>query len=97
MDVPYGRLEGVPCRRYDFTLSQHPLYSECNFFAVEITQHSTHFLFISNTFTSNARLKLAKNQAIAKQQPEAELLLTEKYSHSSCENKRAKEHVCLNS
>ena len=31
--------------------------------------------FISNTFISNARLKLAKNQAKAKQQAEAELLL----------------------
>ena len=32
---------------------------------------------------SNARLKLAKNQANAKQQPEAELLLFENYSHTS--------------
>ena len=32
-----------------------------------------HAFFISNTFTSNARLKLAKNQANAKQHPEAEL------------------------
>ena len=33
--------------------------------------------FISNTFTSNARLKLVKNQANAKQHPEAELWLFE--------------------
>ena len=39
--------------------------------------------FTSNTFISNATLKLAKNQANAKQQPEAELLLFENYSHSS--------------
>ena len=39
--------------------------------------------FISNTFISNARLKLAENQASAKQHPEAELLLLENYSHSS--------------
>ena len=32
---------------------------------------------------SNARLKLAKNQPNAKQHPEAELLLLEKYSHFS--------------
>ena len=38
----------------------------------------THILFISN-----AKLKLAKNQASAKQYPEAELLLFENYSHSS--------------
>ena len=38
--------------------------------------------FISNTFISNARLKLAKNQANAKQHPEAELLQFENYSHS---------------
>ena len=39
--------------------------------------------FISSTFISNARLKLAKNQAKAKQHPEAELLLFENYSLSS--------------
>ena len=32
---------------------------------------------------SNARLKLSKNQANAKQHPEAELLLFENYSHPS--------------
>ena len=42
-----------------------------------------HAFFISNTFTSNARLKLAKNQANAKQHPETKLLLFENYSHSS--------------
>ena len=36
--------------------------------------------FISNTFISNARLKLAKIQAKAKQHPEAELLVFENYS-----------------
>ena len=39
--------------------------------------------FISNTFISNARLKLAKNQANGKQHHEAELLLFENNSHSS--------------
>ena len=39
--------------------------------------------FISNTFTGNAKLKLTKNQANAKQHPEAELLLFESYSYSS--------------
>ena len=34
--------------------------------------------FISNTLISNVRLKLAKNQAKAKQHPEAELLLLKK-------------------
>ena len=42
----------------------------------------THF-FISHTFISNARLKLAKNQAKAEQQPEAEILLFENSSHTS--------------
>ena len=43
------------------------------------------FFYISNTFTSNARLKLPKKkyQVNAKQHPEAELLLFENYSHSS--------------
>ena len=39
--------------------------------------------FISNTFISNARLKLAKNQVNAKQHPEPELLPFENYAHSS--------------
>ena len=42
-----------------------------------------HAFFISNTFISNARLKLTKNQANAKQHAEAELLLFGNYSHSS--------------
>ena len=35
--------------------------------------HRVHVFFISNTFVSNTRLKLAKNQANTKQHPEAEL------------------------
>ena len=41
------------------------------------------FFFISNTFRSNARLKLVENQAKAKEHPEGELLLFENYSVSS--------------
>ena len=40
-------------------------------------------VFLSNTFISNARLKLAKKQAKAKQHVEAEFLLLENYLHSS--------------
>ena len=47
------------------------------------TKLTTRFLFISNTFISNGKLKLAINQANAKQHHEAELLLFENYSHSS--------------
>ena len=36
-------------------------------------------IFISNTFISNARLKLAKSQAKSKQHRQAELLLFENY------------------
>ena len=43
----------------------------------------TRSFFISSTFISNARLKLAKNQANAKQHLEAELWKFENYSHSS--------------
>ena len=39
--------------------------------------------FISKTFISNIKLKLAKNKAKAKQHTEAELLLFENYSLSS--------------
>ena len=56
---------------------------------------------------SNARLKLAKNQANAKQHPEAELLLFDNYSHSSStfssknnssysKNKQKKKYFCKN-
>ena len=65
-----------------------------------------HASFIRNTFKSNARLKLAKNQANAKPQPEAELLLFENYSHSSSKlssknnrtyskNKQKNKWVCI--
>ena len=37
-------------------------------------------VFISKTFISNTRLRLAKNQAKAKQHPEAELLLFKNYT-----------------
>ena len=47
-----------------------------------ISRDYTHFL-ISNTFISNTRLKLAKNQLNAKLNLEAELLLLEKYSYFS--------------
>ena len=39
--------------------------------------------FISNTFISNARLKLTKNKSKAKQHPESELLLFDNYRFSS--------------
>ena len=42
-----------------------------------------HVFFISNIFISNARLKLVKIQANTKQHPESELVVSEKYSHSS--------------
>ena len=42
-----------------------------------------HAFFISNTFISNTRLKLAKNRAKAMQHAEAELLLSENYVISS--------------
>ena len=41
-----------------------------------------HAFLEANTFIGNARLKLAKNQANAKQYPEAKLLLPGNYSHS---------------
>ena len=61
-------VEGVNCLLYTIT-SQH--------------KQASSTLFISNTFISNARLKLAKDQANAKQHPETELLLYENYSLSS--------------
>ena len=59
-----------------------------------------------NTFISNARLKLGKNQANAKQHPETELFLFENYSYSSSrhhpkiighilKNKQKNNYVCF--
>ena len=55
------------------------------FISIEISYSDMYMLFlsISNTFISNARLKLANNLASAKQHSEAELLLFENYSHFS--------------
>ena len=54
------------------------------FFPLLGHKHFTYTLFlICNTFITNARLKLAKTQANAKQHPDAEQLLFENYSHSS--------------
>ena len=50
-----------------------------------VNLHCHSHIFISNTFISNVRLTLAKNQANVKQHPEDEFLLFENYSHfSSC-------------
>ena len=48
-----------------------------------VVKNGLHAFFISNTFISNVRLKLAKNQAKAKQNHEAEHLLLENYLLSS--------------
>ena len=53
-----------------------------NYFVFYCCSHIQAF-FINNTFISNARLKLAKNQANAKQKPKAKLFLFENYSYSS--------------
>ena len=70
------------------------------------TKSTNTLFFISNTFISNTRLKLTKNQANAKQHPETEFLLFQNYSLSSytlssknkgtyCKNKQKNECVCV--
>ena len=65
-----------------------------------------HAFFISNTFISNGSLKLAKNQANAKQHPEVKLLLFENFHivHLHChpeimghilKNKQMNKYVCI--
>ena len=52
-------------------------------FTISLTFHipfSSSRFFVSNTFISNARLKLVKYQAKAKQHPKEELLLFENFS-----------------
>ena len=58
--------------------SSENLYSTVGLYWFRICLVIKRFL-ISNTFINNARPKLAKNQAKAKKQPEAELLLFENY------------------
>ena len=64
-------------------------------------QKKKKLFLISDTFISNAnaRLKLAKNQANAKQHPTAELSLFGNYSHSSStlsyKNKQKSKSVCI--
>ena len=75
--------------------------------SVRVNYQSTYTsFFISSTFITNARMKLAKNQANAKHHSEAELLLFENYSHSSStlssknnrtcsKNKKKNKCVCI--
>ena len=53
---------------------------------ISVSLKGIHPFFISNFFISNTMLKMAKNEAKAKQQPEAELLT--KISKKKC--------VCFN-
>ena len=70
------KFDPFPANIYLFKRNNRSTKKRC-----EICSKLTHTLiFISNTFISNARLKLEKNQANAKQHPEAELFLFEKYS-----------------
>ena len=59
------------------------LFVHCLRFLSVKGRHQLHTFSISDTFISNARLKLAKNQANAKQHPGTELLLFENYAHLS--------------
>ena len=64
-------------------------------------QKKKKFFLIRDAFISNAnaRVKLAKNQANAKQHPKAELSLFGNYSHSSStlsyKNKQKSKSVCI--
>ena len=84
---------------YCFVHLLHQKHNFCNYLSINQQHHdkiynsvknilslkisSIHAFFISNTFLSNARLKLVKNLAKDKQYPVAELLLFENYSISS--------------
>ena len=64
-------------------MSKHPRDHD-NITLYELrTTYGLHNFCGSEYTLSNARLKLAKNQVKAKQQPEAQLLLFENYSLSS--------------
>ena len=60
------------CRKCALKTSSRPLFN----FGKKLKTATRLFY---NTFISNARLKLAKNQANTKQHPEAKLLLFQNY------------------
>ena len=64
------------------TASRFVSWSKWEFMYIFVIKNMCYF-FISNTFISNTRVKLAKNQENGKQHPEAELLLFNNYSYSS--------------
>ena len=67
------------------------------FLAAKNSTNKVHAFFKSNTFISNVRLKLAKNQAKVYWHPEAELLLFENYTRIRYSRKFAKNKcVCFN-
>ena len=97
MSLKHGR----PVSQTGFGADRSPLphWSPCSSY--------TCFFFVSNTFISNARLKLTKNKSKAKQHPESELLLFDNYRFSSStlssfNNKRCSKNctknkwVCIN-
>ena len=55
----------------------------CKYAPASLCQSQVHVFIINNTFISNARLNLTKNQANAKQHTKAELFPSENYQHSS--------------
>ena len=74
-----------------FSVAALPTKSKSEFFVtivnsrkpLTVFRKNLQAFFISNAFISNARLKLVKHQANAKQHSEAELQLFYNYSHSS--------------
>ena len=74
-------------------------------FSYHFNFYVVHAFVTSNTFKSNARLKLVNNQANAKQHPEVELWLFIHIFHpryhpkiigNTLKNKKKKKCVCIN-
>ena len=74
------KVEGIKCHKNSKIkmLRDFKVVKSLKYFLFYFMSKNTR-IFISNTVVRNARLKLAKNQANAKQQPEAKLLLLENY------------------
>ena len=100
----YNEEEKGICDGVSFSIKLHAHKLKLNKIDPLAKVFSHEFCKIHAFFISNAMLKLAKNQANAKKQPEAKLLLTHilhplyhpKMTVHILQNKQKKKHVCKN-
>ena len=73
------RIFFLSVRPFDLGSLKNPGAKQTKYLTIENKGLTMHTFFKRNTFISNAKLQLAKNQAKDKQHREAELLLCKNY------------------